>query len=196
MGLKSEYSPLNKPSLENIYSAFVGLSQRDQLIGMIAGSALIVLLIILPLSMISGKILALKKDNAKSQERIDEVLDKIAEYKLLQTEIAALEKKIGSGVSSMTSTVESLSKKANMATNIEVLKGKDPVPGERFSEIPVELTVSNVTLKKLVDLIYRIETYPSAVLRIRSLQVKPKQNNRAFLDVTLDIANIQMRGES
>jgi len=196
MGLKSEYSPLNKPTFENAYTAFVALSQRDQLIGMIAGSALIVLLIILPLSMISGKILALKTDNAKSQERIDEVLDKIAEYKLLQTEITALEKKIGSGVSSMTSTVESLTKKANMATNIEVLKGKDPVPGERFSEIPVELTVSNVTLKKLVDLIYRIETYPNAVLRIRSLQVKPKQNNRAFLDVTLDIANIQMRGES
>lgn len=195
MGLKSKYSPLSKPSFENLYTALVNLRQREQLIAMGVGIALVVALFVMPLSMVSGKVSQLKKRIAESQSMYHEVLDKVGEYQALQADTKALEKQLTGGVSAMSSTVETLTKRAKLQGNIEVLKEKPAVPGERFSELPVELKLSNVTLEKLVELVYLIESYPTALLRIRSIQVTPKAANRAFLDVTMDIANIQLREE-
>ena len=193
MGLKSKYSPLSKPSFENLYTALVNLRQREQLIALGVGVALVVTLFVLPLSMVSGKVGQLKKRISASQAKYHEVLDKVGEYEALQAEIDALEKRLAGNVSAMSSTIETLTNRAKLQGNIDVLKEKPAVPGERFTEAPVELKMNNVTLEKLVDLVYLIETYPTALLRIRSLQVTPKATNRAFLDVTMDIANIQLR---
>ena len=196
MGLKSKYSPLSKPSFENLYTTLVNLSQRDQMIALGVGGLLIILLFILPLSMVSGKVSSLKSGIQKSQAKYHDVLDKVQEYQAIQASTAALEKKIGRGVSAMTSTVESIVKRAKLQSNIEALKEKPTVPVDRFTEAPVELKLSNVTLKKLVELVYLIESYPTALLRIRSMQIQPKHANRAFLDVTMDVANISLREES
>lgn len=193
MGLKSKYSPLSKPTFENLYTALVNLRQREQMIALGIGIALIVTLFVLPLSMVSGKVGQLKKRIAASQSKYHEVLDKVGEYEALQAENDALQKRMGGSVSAMTSIIETLTNRAKLQPNIDVLKEKPAVPGERFSETPVELKMTNVTLEKLVDLVYLIETYPTALLRIRSLQINPKAANRAFLDVSMDIANIQLR---
>lgn len=193
MGLKSKYSPLSKPSFENLYTALVNLRQREQLIALGVGIALVVALFVMPLSLVSGKVSQLKKRIAQSQSKYHEVLDKIGEFVALEAETRTLEKRLSGSVSAMSSTIETLAKRAKLQGNIEVLKEKPAVPGERFSELPVELKLTNVTLEKLVDLVYSIESYPTALLRIRSIQVNPKATNRAFLDVTMDIANISLR---
>ncbi len=195
MALKSRYSPLSKPNFTNIYNAFVMMTPREQLIAAIVGGLLIVILVIMPLSMVSGKVSSLKKGISKSQAKLQDVLDKVGEYQQLQTEIKALEKKYGRGISSMTSTVETLTRKVGLDTTIEVLKEKPLAPGDRFSELPVDLKLKNATLKKLIDLIYEIESYPTAVLRIRNMQIKPRYSNRAFMQVSMDIANVKIAEE-
>lgn len=193
MGLKSKYSPLSKPSFENLYTALVNLRQREQLIALGVGVVLVVALFVMPLSMVSGKVSSLKKRIAESQSKYHDVLDKVGEYEAIEAQMQALEKKLSGSVSAMSSTIETLTNRAKLQGNIEVLKEKPAVPGDRFSEIPVELKMTNVTLQKLVDFVYSVETYPTALLRIRSIQITPKAANRAFLDVTMDIANIQLR---
>lgn len=195
MALKSRYSPLSKPNFENLYNAFTGLTPRDQLIAAVVACLLMVLLVILPISMISGKVSGLRKGLTRSQDKAHEVMKKVAEYEGIQAEISALEKKYGRGVAAMTSTVESLVRKAKLAGNIEALKEKPPVPGDRFSELPVELRLKKVTLEQLLDLIRSVETFPKALLRVRNLQVKPGYKNRAYLSVSMDIANIKLEEE-
>ncbi len=196
MPLKSKYSPLSKPSFENIYHAFTSLAPREQLIATIGGILLIVLVIILPLSMVSGKVSKLKKNLTRSQAKLNEVMVKVADFKQLQAEITTLEKQYGRGVSSMTSTIESIVTKAGLQSTIEVLKEKPQVTSDRFIERPVELKMKNVTLKLLIELIHGIESYPTALLRVRNLQIKPRYSNRSFIDVTMDVANIQLQKES
>lgn len=195
MSIKLRYSPLKKPSFENLYHFLTGLSLREQLIVTGASILLIVLLVVLPLSMVSGKVNKLKKGISKSQSKSSEVIGKVSEYENIKAEIKDLEGKFGRGVSAMTTTVESLLRKADLQKNIKVLKEKPMVPGDRFTEKPVELKLKNVSLQKLVDLLYEIESYPDALLRIRSLQVKPRYSNRSLLNVSLDVANITLREE-
>ncbi len=195
MALKSRYSPLTKPSFENIYHAFTGLNPRDQLIAMIVGAVVLVIVVILPLSVVSGKVSSLKTGISKSQAKLNDVLNKVEEYKAVQTEIRTLEKKYGRGVSSMTSTIETMARNVGLAGAIQGLKEKPQIPGDQFVELPVELKLKNTTLKALVELMYKIETYPNALLRIKNLYIKPRFSNRAFLEVTMDIANIKLKAE-
>ncbi len=193
MPLKAKYSPLAKPSFANMYSTLTSLSPREQLIAMVVGGLAIVLLFILPLSVVSGKISSLKTGISKSQAKLQDVMAKVQQYDRLQDEIKQLERQYGRGVSSVTSTVESLTRKVRLAGAIEVLKEKPVTPGDRFTEVPVELRLKNTTLKALVELIYEIESYPNALLRIRNLQIKPRRAKRGFLEVSMDIANIKLR---
>ena len=193
MALKARYSPLIKPSFENVYHAFTNLSARDQFIATIVGVALLVIVVILPLSYISGKVSGLKKDLSRSHTKLSDVLAKVSDYQVLQQEVTRLEKRFARGVSSMSATIESLVKQADLEPSIALLKEKPVIPGDRFLEKPVELKLTNATLKRLVDLIYKIESYPTAILRVRNLQLKPRFSNRAFFNVTLDIASVQLQ---
>lgn len=195
MALKAQYSLLNKPSFESLYNVLSNLSPRDKLIATGAAVLLVVLLIILPLSVVSGKISNLKKGILQSQTKFQQVLDKVAEYEYLQAEITGLEKKMGRGVKSMTSTIESLTKKQQLANNVEGLKERPTIQGDRFVEMPVELKLRNITIKKLVEFLYSVETYPTALMQISKLQVKPLASNRAFMEVTMEISGISLRGE-
>lgn len=196
MALKARYSPLTKPNLVNIYNALTSLTPRDQLIAVIVAGLLVVILIVMPLSWVSGNVSTLKKEVQRSQQKLEEVVTKISEYQLLRAEIQALERRYGRGVASMPATLESIAEKAGLKNNIEGWKDKQDIVGDRFIETPIELKLKNATLKKLIDFIYRIESYPSALLRIRTLEIKPRFSNRVFMDVTLDIANIKLQGEA
>lgn len=198
MALKSKYSPLTKPSFENIYYSFTSLTPRDQLIAMVIGGLLIILLVVVPLGMVSGKVSDLRTGISKSRAKLEDVIDKISEYRTVQDEIKVLERRFGRGLSSPTAVmgqVQEILEESKLAGSKKSLKVKTPVEGVRTTELPVRLELRNITTKNLVDFMYRIESFPSALMRIQRLEIKSVWKNRSYMNVSMEIANVKLLKE-
>ena len=193
MALKTKYSPLQHLSLENIYTAFAGFSPRDKILALGGIVVLFLILLFLPFSLVSGKIHSMQRSIETLQQGTREVEVKIADYHRAKEEIAALEKKLGA-VGSLTSKVEGVAKKIGMT--VDQLKEK-PVQETDFFEInSVEVRISGANLQQLTDFFNEIETDPSATMRFRRVQIKPKFSNRQLLDLSCEIATFSLKKEA
>ncbi len=193
MALKTKYSPLQHFSVENLYQAFMGLAPRDRLIALIGVGVVLVLLLFLPFSLVSGKLRSMKKEIASGQEGIREVTARIEEFRGMQRDIAVLEQRFGAR-GSLTGRVEGAAKKAGIT--VDQLKEK-PSQESDFLEInSVDVRLSGATLQQVIDFFYEIEHDASVVMRLRRVQLKPKFANRQLLDVNCEIATFALRKET
>lgn len=193
MALKTRYSPLQHLSVDNLYSAFVGLAPRERLIALVGLGLLVLLLVFLPFSLVSGKLGSMKREIAAGQEGMREVSSRIEELKRAQQEIQGLERRFGSS-GSITSRVEGAARKAGLT--VDQLKEK-PSQETDFLEVnSVDVKVSGASLQQVVDFFYEIEQDPQALIRVRRVQLKPKFANRQLLDVTCEIATFALRKET
>lgn len=194
MAIKTRYS-LRKLNFENLYMFYTGRSPRDRLVlGVVAGLAAL-LILIMPLSMLSGKVGSLKKSITQTQKKLGEVLEKVQEYEVKRTELDSLQKKIGTGGGSITATIDSLVEQSDLKNNIDAFQENPVRRGELFIESPISVELKNVTLEQLTDFLYSVESYPGRLMRVRSLQIKPRYAARNYLDVKMEIAGISLTGE-
>lgn len=194
MALKTKYSPLQHFSMENIYTSFSGLSPRNKIVALVIVVLAVILVLFLPLSLFSGKISSLKKDIRASQKGSDQVIDKMAEYQKVKEEIETLEQSFGGTGGSLTSRVEGLARQAGM--NVDQLREKPPQETDFLEITSVEVKLSAVSLQQLVDFLSSIEGEKTSPMRVRRIDIKPKNNNRQLLDVTCEVATFILRKET
>lgn len=194
MALKTKYSPLQHFSLENIYTAFGGLSPRNKIVALAVVGLVVILIIFLPLSLFSGKVSSLQKEIRSSQKGFDQVADKIAEYQRVQADIAALEQAFAGASGSLTSRVEGLARQAGLT--VDQLREKAPQETDFFEVNSVEVKLSGVSLQQLVDFLLTLENEKTAPMRVRRIDIKPKNNNRQVLDVTCEVATFALKKET
>jgi hypothetical protein len=195
MAIKEQYNSFSSFRFSKLYNIFMGLSLRNQMIGAGIGVFLVILLIIFPLSIVSGKIDSLKEGIASTQNKIQDVLNKVGEYERVKQEAAMMEKKFGA-LASMTSKIESLARDQGLEENIEVLKEKNTLPRDRIIEVPIELKMRNITLEQLVDLVYEIENQELGLMRVKKLKLTTRFSNRSYLEVDMDVVGFKLKGES
>jgi hypothetical protein len=193
MALKTRYSPLAKLSVDNVMTAFGELSPPRKLIALGAVVAVLALILFLPLSLLSGKVSSLKKDIAGAQKGAIQVADKIAEYRRVKAETDALEARFGRAGGSLTTRIENAAKQANLT--VDQVKEKAPTETDYLEVNSLEVKLSNVGLTALLDLLYNLENDKTAPMRIRRIQVKPKNNNRQILDVSFEVATFAVKKE-
>lgn len=193
MALKTRYSPLQHFSLDNLYNSFVDLPPRNRMIALAVGGLALLLILILPLSLASGKINSLRREITTAQKGYRDVMAKIQEYEKAKTGAASLESRLGGSLGSLTSKVEGLAKDNGLS--VSQLKEK-PSQETDFLEInSVEMRATGVAISQLVDFLTAVENDHSGVMRLRRIQVKPKYSNRQQLDVTCEIATFAVKKE-
>jgi hypothetical protein len=193
MALKTKYSPLQHFSLGNLLTAFGELTPVRKLLALGAVAALLVLLLFLPLSLLSGKVASLKQDIASSQKGYLQVADKIAEYQRAKTASDSLENRFGKAAGSLTTRIESVAKQSGLT--VDQVKEKAPTETDYLEINSLEVKLSNVGLKDLLDLLYNLENDRSSPLRIRRIQIKPSFKNRQILDVSFEVATFSVKKE-
>ncbi|MDO8461738.1 MAG: hypothetical protein Q7S98_02640 [Deltaproteobacteria bacterium] len=193
MALKTKYSLLSHFSVENLYNSFVALSPQNRLVAMGVGGFVVILLVLLPISIMSSKVGSLQREIGSSQDSVRQIAEKLEEYQKLKEAIDQMERSLGVGISSLPSAIETVASKNNLRSNLDSLRGKPNVDTDFLEGQAVELKLSRVSLTQLVDFLYSVENYPSGLMKITKIQIRPMYSNRALLDVSLEIANYTLK---
>lgn len=193
MALKTRYSPLQHFSLDNFLTAFGELSPPRKLLALGVIAAILVLILFLPLSLVSGKIASLQKDIASAQKGALQVADKIAEYRKVKAETDVLEKRFGRAGGALTTKIENAAKQSNLT--VDQVKERAPTETDYLEINSLEVKLSNVALNSLLEFLHTLETDKASPMRVRRIQIKPKLNNRQILDVTFEVATFIVKKE-
>ncbi len=196
MALKTKYSPLQHFSLENIYNTFIGLAPREKIIALAGIGLLLMIILLLPFSLVSGKLRSMQRDIETLEQGHKDVQNKIAEWKAVSAEIQGLEKKFGGGgpSGSVTSLVENEAKK--IGVTVDQLKEKPAQDTDFLTLNAVELRLSGASLQQIVQFLYEIEHDPTRLMRARHVQLKPKSANRQLMDFSCEVMTYSFRKES
>lgn len=196
MSLKSKYAILERFNIETLYNTFLGLQSREQLIALAAAGALLIFIVVVPISLASGKLSTMESAISSGREHINDVVREIGEYNKARSQLSAIESQLKSGFdTSISTTLENLASQAGMKDNVDSLKEKPLVPSDIFDEASVDVRISRVTLSQLVDFLYKIEGEKTRVLRIKQLQVKPRYDNKKLLDASFQVSTFKLSGE-
>lgn len=194
MALKLKYSPLQKMSLENLYTAYTNLSPRNRLVALGVGIGVIGFVLLAPLSFISGQLNSLKKEIISGQKGQRQVASKIKEYEQVKAEIGEMERVFRGGEGSLTSRLEGIAREVGLTLN--QLKEKSPQETDYLEINSVEVKITEASLPQLLDFFYKLENTSTGLMRIRSVQMRPRLNNRSLLDVSCEVATFVLKKEA
>ncbi len=189
MALRLGSINLKQLKLENVYNVYFGMSPREQTFALIGAAIVIVLVVVLPVFVASSRIGRLEKDLDQGRRQFRDVVRAIDSYNETRTELARLQQTLAGGFdSSISTTIESIAEKNNMKDQIDSLKAKATAPSDLFEESAVDVRLRKVELKPLIDFLYAIENDPDKMLRIKTLNLKPRYDNKKQLDVTFTVS--------
>lgn len=189
MALKGGLSQLK---FENLYNQFLGLQPREQTTTLIGVGAGLVLLIVVPIWLASGRLDRLQSSLNVGQKSMNEIVRSIDDYNKKKADLTALENKLRSGFDANANvTLENLAKQANIEYDIRAKS--TPVAKDLYNENSIEVSLKKVTLKQLVDYLYQIEYGPSRIMHIDKLRLKPTYGNRQQLDARFDVITYQLQ---
>lgn len=193
MALKTRYSPLQHFSLDNLFTSFGELSPGNKVIALVVVGLVVILILFLPLSLVSGKVGSLRKEITTAQKGHLQVMDRITEYEKVRKEIASLEKRFEGGGGSLTSRVETIARESGMT--VDQVREKAPQETDFLEINSIEVKLSNVSLSQLMEFLYNLESGQASPLRLRRIQIKPKFGNRQNLDVSCEVASFVLKKE-
>ena len=194
MGLKSRYSLFRRFDLDSLYNTFVGLTPREQMMALGVSAFLLLLVVGLPISLMSGKLSGLEKRIDQSRETQKQVLRDIEYFQKLQADMKTVEDRFSRGFdSTITTTMETLAGQAGIREQIDSLKERPPNPSDLFDENSVDVRLRKVTLPQLVDYLFKIEHHPQLLLRVKQIQIKPRYDNKQLLDVSFQVSTFRLQ---
>lgn len=193
MALKTKYSPLQRFSMDNLLTAFADLSPERKMVALGVVGIVVILIVFLPLSIVSGKVSSLKKEISSAQKGYGQVIEKAAEYKRTEAEIKAIESRFGRPGGALTTRIETAAKQVGLT--VDQVKEKAPQETDYLEINSLEVKISNVVLSQLLDLLYDLENDETSPMRIRRIQIKPRTRNRQILDVSFEVATFAVKKE-
>ncbi|HBF13921.1 MAG TPA: hypothetical protein DDW49_11145 [Deltaproteobacteria bacterium] len=188
----SKYGILGRLNPEDLYNAFLGLEQRQQVFMAIGLFILLVCLIVLPISCASSKLSELEQTVKKGDQGQKEIIDKIAKYQGMKAGFETLKKSFAKG-GSLTTAVESIANQVGIGSNIEQLKPITLASSDYYDEEGVDIVMNAVSLSQLVDFLNKLEHYQSIPIKITKFQIKPRYRRRQELTATLQASTIKLK---
>jgi general secretion pathway protein M len=193
MALKVSSVSFERFKLQNLYNTYIGLTPREQTMALIAAAAVLVLIIVLPVMVASGKISKLEKSIQDGNTQLKAVTREIDELNTAKTELAKVQSTLAGGFdASISTTLETLAGKAGIKDRIDSLKEKPAAASDLFDESSVDVRLKKVTLNELIDYLYSIEQNPDHLLRLRRLEVKPRYDNKKEFDVSFQVSTYRL----
>lgn len=193
MALKIGRFSLERLSVENIYSTYLGMTSREQTIALVSAAVVVVMIIIMPIAVASSRITRLEKELADGNKQFREIIHTLDSYNTEKAKLTGLEKMLSSGFdSSISSTLEALAEKSGIKDKIDSLKEKPSAPSEILDEASVDVRLKKVNLQQLVDFLYAIQNDPDKLLVLKQLSMKTRFDNKQELDVSFTVSTFRM----
>ncbi len=144
---------------------------------------------------ISGLLLGPMNDSrtrvAAREAALREMLILKSDYGRIQGQVGALERSIQAGPQgNVLSRRETMASQAQVKDKITSMDPKSAPPNDLYRENVIEIRLSNVNLKQLVDYLYRIEN-SNQLLKIKRLRIKVRNDDSQFLDVNFRVSSFE-----
>lgn len=194
----SKYSLLSRINLEDLYNAFLGLEERQQILIAIGAAFLLLLILILPISCASSKLSDLEKDYKVDSKGRQDFMSKVADYQFSKYELVNIKQKLAKNAGeegSLTVVIETIANEAGIGGNIQRLKPLHLGTSEYYDEEGVDAVISKVSLDQITDFLFRLEDYKAVPIKINKLQLKPGYRDRGELTATFQVSTIEIKGD-
>jgi general secretion pathway protein M len=193
MALKFGSLSLERFKIANLTSAYFGMSPREQTASLVGAAVVLVLVIVLPIAIASGRIGKLEKEVAQGRTQQKEIIRAIEGYSEKKAQLMQLQQTLAGGFdSSISTTLESMAEQAGIKDKIDSLKEKAAAPSDLFDEASVDVRLKRLTLQQTIDFLYAIEHNPDKMLRLRQLSIKPRFDNKQELDVAFTVSTYRL----
>jgi Tfp pilus assembly protein PilO len=173
--------------VDQIRDLLMKLSERDRKIVLFSALGLGIFLLLLIFSLITASLSNWENSIKKKVTNFDKIVALGNEYENLYGILNKIETNIKRTPEdfSLATHLESLS--SNNGLKIDSMKPKPPTPNDYYAETQVEVKITGVALKTLVNFLYEIEN-SKEFLKVTSLQVRPSYSKPMYLDVTATIS--------
>ena len=188
---KGKYSLKERLNLSELYDTFLGMGPREQILSAVGVGVVVILLIVIPISCASSRLGKMEKQITDHEKNVTKVVNKIGEYKAVQSKLEEVEKTIRpKSQVQLTTRLESLATQSGIGSNIDSLKEKPGTPGEDFEEVVVAVRMSKLSLSQIIEFLYGIESQKDLILKINRMQLKPRYDNRALFDINFEVSTL------
>ena len=187
---------LNALKVENLYRAYLNMDSRQQTFMLIGVVLLAIIIISLPLAIARGKLGGMERGIETSKVASRNIVRELDRFQEAKQNLISVESLMNGGYdSAISTTLESLAAKNGIKDKIDSLKERPPVPSELMEEISVDVRLNKVLLTQLVSYLYDIEHEPGKVLRLKTLDLKPRFDNKQELNVNFQVSTYRLIGE-
>lgn len=193
MALKAGSISLDRLKVQNLYNAYLGMQPREQTMALIAAAVILVLIVVLPVMVASGKIKKLERSIDEGNSQLKNITREIDDLNEAKVQLKQVEGTLAGGFdASISTTLETLAGKTGIKDRIDSLKEKPAAPSDLFDEASVDVRLKKVTLAELIDYLYSIEQNPERLLRLKRLEVKPRYDNKKEFDVSFQVSTYRL----
>ena len=193
MALKVGSFSLGRLKIANITAAYFAMSPREQTVALAGAAVVLVLIVVRPIAIASGRIGKLEREVAQGRTQQKEIVRAIDGYVQKKAQLTQLQQTLAGGFdSSISTTLESMAEQAGIKDKIDSLKEKAAAPSDLVDEASVDVRLKRVALQQTVDFLYAIEHNPDKMLRIRQLSIKPRFDNKQELDVAFTVSTYRL----
>ena len=194
MAFKLDELNLERFSLDNLYSTYLGMNSREQSIALGVAIGVLFLVVILPITVASSTLGSLKKDLRNGKKELKQIVRKVETYNTAKAELMGIEESLAGGFdSSIATTLESLAERTGIKRSIDSLKEKPPPPSEVLEQATVNVRLKKVMLPEVVSFLFEIENHPTKILRLDSLELKPRFDNKQEFDATFNVSTFRLK---
>lgn len=184
---KPDLQHLRQATIDQAMGYYERLSDRERLIVVVSGVALITLSILIFFGSMIGSINRLERRIARESEVVQTIERLKVEYAKSRTDVGRLESVVRRTPStfSLSSHLESIAQQYNIKP--ESMSPKPVPPIELYREVQVEVKIGKVNLRELTDYLYSIES-SNQIIRVNSISIKPNSKNPAFLNAVFSVS--------
>ena len=194
MGIKGGFLSLERLKLDNLYTTYLGMTAREQTMALVVAGVVAFLVIVIPLVVASRTLSSLQHEITSGQENFRSIVHEVEQYNSLKAELDALELELAGGFdSSIATTLEGLATQYGIREKIDALKEKALQPSDLFEQAAVDVRLKKVSLEDLVAFLAAIEGEPTKILKLESLDVKPRFDNKQHLDASLTVSTFRLQ---
>ena len=193
MVLKLGNVSLDRLKVQNLYNSYLGMTPREQTMALVGAVVILVLVVVLPVMVASGKITKLERSIDEGNTQVRTITREIEDLNLAKEQLKQVESSLAGGFdASISTTLETLAGKIGIKDRIDSLKEKTAAPSDLFDEASVDVRLKKVTLNETIDYLYSIEQNQEKLLRLKRLELKPRYDNKKEFDVSFQVSTYRM----
>ncbi len=168
-----------KALLSELQARFQGLTARERRLVLMAGSAVGVFVLFLILFSFSASAAGYRRRTEEKLLKLRDVQTLAASYRESEQNRQVMERQLASSKVSLISYLEEKGTAAGLSIPAINPKPDAPIGDGRIIESAVELTLTDISINRLVDFLTSVELGPG-VVKVKYLRVEPRVKNETL----------------